>query len=333
MTMDADRRGAVLGAKLGALVAERWGPPGDGVDESTSVFAGGVTRRRGDTAWVLVDERPERALGAALAWNRQQGVHDLHLVVDSAAGMLARRALAFRHPPTVWQVDGRALVAAEPAPFPAPVAPSDAAERAAEPLRAQGVDVVVEHGEIFGEVRGLEVARVVVDERGAHLEVGVGRHDREAFAMLYGDLAPAAAVAKVVETVAAHRQPGAPSHPLNRLAPERWLRDRILAEPALVGAGELWAVETPVPRANVKEGAPAAALGHLPDGRRLVVVCSTGIDLDVVPTAADTRLAWAPEAHLVVALPERDAHAATRSMAEALVQPAQVVTLGGNWQV
>ena len=297
-----------------------------------STFAGGATERRDTVGWVLVDERPERGLGPALAWARQQGVTDLHLLVDAGAGVLARRAQAFSRPPTIWQVDGRSLAPAEPAPFPSPVPPSAAAERAAEPLRAAGVDVVVEHGEIFGEVRGLEVARVVNDAQGSHLEVGVGRHDREAFAMLHAELAPADAVAKVVATVEQHRRPGAPSHPLNRLASERWLRARMLAEPALVGAAELWPVETPVPRTNVKEAAPAAALGRRPDRARLVVVCSTGIDLDLVPAAADTRLAWAPEAHLVLALPERDAHSVTRALAAALVEPAAIVTVAGEWQ-
>jgi hypothetical protein len=332
VSLDPNRRAAVLGAKLGALVAERWGMPGEGVEVVTSTFTGGASQRRGDAGWVLLDGRPERGLGPALAWARQQDVSELHVVVDAGSGVLARRALAFRRPPTIWQVEGRTLARAEPAPLPAPISPTAEAERAGEPLRAQGVEVVVEHGEIFGEVRGLEVARVVVDEHGARLEVGVGRHDREAFAMLHGDLPPAAALAKVIETVARHRQPGAPSHPLNRLASERWLRARLIADPAPVGAVELWAVESPVPRASVKEAAPAAALGRLPDGHRVVVVCSTGIDLDLVPAAADTRLAWAPEAHLVVAVPERDAHPVTRSLAEALVDPAEVVTLSGDWQ-
>ena len=71
------------------------------------------------------------------------------------------------------------------------------------------VDVVVEHGELFGEVLGLEVARVVVDEDGTRFEVGVGRHDREAFAMLHGDLPTPEALARVVATVRQHRRPDA----------------------------------------------------------------------------------------------------------------------------
>ncbi|HEY5154182.1 MAG TPA: hypothetical protein VIJ47_05575 [Acidimicrobiales bacterium] len=332
MSLDPDRRAAAVAAKLAALVAAQWDAADDAEAMVASTFAGGATQRRGHRGWVLVDQRPERGLGAALAWAHQQGVTDLNVVVDARGALLARRAQAFRRPPVIWQVDGRTLHRPDPAPFPAPVAPSAAAELAAEPLRAQGVEVVVEHGEIFGEVHGLEVARVVVDDQGAHLEVGVGRHDREAFAMLHGDLPPASALAKVVATVEQHRRPGAPSHPLNRLGAERWLRSRLLAEPGLVGAAELWAVETPVPRANVKEAAPAAALGRLPDGAPVVVVCSTGIDLDLVPAAADTRLAWSPEAELVLAVPERDAHRVTRSLADALVAPAAVVTVEGEWQ-
>ena len=56
----------------------------------------------------------------------------------------------------------------------------------------------------------------------------------------------------------------------------------------------------------------------------MVVVTSTGIDLDLVPTAADLRLAHAPGARLVLAVPERDAHPVTRRLAGELVEPAEV---------
>ena len=51
--------------------------------------------------------------------------------------------------------------------------------------------MVVEHGVVTGEVRGLEVCRVVDDRTtgdGVRLEVGVGAHDREAFAIIHGDV-------------------------------------------------------------------------------------------------------------------------------------------------
>lgn len=321
-----------MGAKLGALVTGRWGPPPEGGGRVASPLGGGAAIRDGATGWVLADERPERALGGALAWAHKEGVEDLHVLADHGAGVLARRATAFRRPPTVWVVAGRTLAAAEPEPFAPPMTPAPVVLEVAQPLRARDVDVVIEHGEVFGEVLGLEVARVVTDEFGTRLEVGVGRHDREAFAMLHGDLAPDDAVARVVATVREHRRPGAPSHPLNRLAAERWLRARLVAEPSLVGATELWAAESPVPRLNVKEAAPAAAVGRDQSGRSVVVVCSTGIDLDLVPAAADVRLAWAPEARLVLVVPERDAHPVTRTLADALAAPAEVVTVAGDWR-
>ena len=51
------------------------------------------------------------------------------------------------------------------------------------------------------------------------------------------------------------------------------------------------------------------------DGRSVVVAASIGVDLDLVPAAADARLAHAPDARLVLALPQRDALAVTRRLA------------------
>ena len=67
------------------------------------------------------------------------------------------------------------------------------------------------------------------------LEVGVGAHDREAFAIIHGDMPDRRALAGVVGAVVAHRGADAPQHPLNRLAPERLLRWRLEQDPALVG--------------------------------------------------------------------------------------------------
>ena len=287
---------------------------------------------RGSSGWVLIEDQPHRALGPALAWARQADVDELHVLVEHASGVLARRATAFHRPPTIWQIDGRAVTAAEPLPFGEPLTPSAEALAAADVLRRAGVDVVIEHGEVLGEIMGLEMARVVVDEHGARVEVGVGRHDREAFAMMHGDTPSPQALASVVDTVRRHRLAGAPPHPLNRLAAGQWLRWRLIGDPSSVGAAELRAVEGTVARSNVKDAVPAAAVGTDVDGRSVVVVCSTGIDLDLVPLAADVRMAHAPDARLVLVLPERDAHAVTRALAAALTEPADLVPLPEDWR-
>lgn len=330
MTLDPERRAALLGAKLGALVRAGWGD----AERSPAVFGGGAALVHDDTAWVLADDEPHRVLGPTLAWAAGRDLAHVNVLVDDdAAGVVARRAVAFERAPRVWRVDGRTVAPAEPAPYPASAPLPDDAERFAALLGDRGVEVVVEHGELVGEVLGLEIARVVVGEGGERrLEVGVGRHDREAFAMLHGDVPTPEALAAVVEAVVTHRRPGASPHPLNRLAAERWLRALLLDHPGVVGARTLTPAEPPVARSNVKDATPAPAVGEGADGEAVVVVCSTGIDLDLVPAAADARGWHAPGARLVLVVPGRDDHPVTRRLADALAEPAEVVAVADDWR-
>ena len=124
---------------------------------------------------------------------------------------------------------------AEDAPPHVPVVPLEAALDLVGLLRDAELDIVVEHGHVRGEVLGLEVARVVTDDGPPHVEVGVGRHDREAFAMVHGDVEAATALRHVVDEVRRHRRRGDLAHPLARLVPERWLRSEVMRHPDLVG--------------------------------------------------------------------------------------------------
>jgi hypothetical protein len=150
--------------------------------------------------------------------------------------------------------------------------------------------------------------------------------------MLHGDLPPTEQLARVSEIVREHRHPGAEPHPLNQLVPERWLRARLLADPGRIGLRELRAAPAAVPRTNLRDKGVAIALGARADGQPVVVACSVGIDLDLVPAAADARLLHAPEADLLVVVPERDAHPVTLALAARLVRPAEVVALAGDWR-
>jgi hypothetical protein len=288
---------------------------------------------------VLVAEQPESALGRVLVWADREQVARINLLVDDpdAAGLLARRATAFAPSPDVWLVEGRSLRPVAPAPLPAPVEPPPVAREQVGLLEGAGVEVVTEHGEIRGEVLGLEIARVVVDHHpggvsSARVEVGVGRHDRDAFTMLHGDVPTSEALAVVVEKVRRHRQADAEAHPLGRLAAERWLRALIVADPGTVGAARLVPADPTIPRDGVKDVAPAIAFGVDASGEALVVACSVGIDLDLVPAAADARLAHAPDARLVVVVPDRDDHPVTRRLVSALAQPADVVVVPADWR-
>jgi hypothetical protein len=90
-------------------------------------------------------------------------------------------------------------------------------------------------------------------------------------------------------------------------------------------------VETTVVRDSVRDVSPAAALGTDGDGAPVVVVCSTGVDLSMVPVAADTRAWWDPAARLVLAVPARDRVPTLDRLAALLVDPAEVRVVPEPW--
>ena len=67
---------------------------------------------------MLLDERPDRGLGAALAWALRHDASSLAVLADSATGQLARRADGFDFPVRVFHVDGRTLIEAVAEPLP-----------------------------------------------------------------------------------------------------------------------------------------------------------------------------------------------------------------------
>ena len=324
-----ERRSRLVGLKLRALVRDHLGD--DSVPEAVG-FAPGAALLHGDTAWVLLDDRPAERLGAALVWATRAGARSLHVIAEADTGVLARRAGAFSTPISVWWSEGRRLMAAVPAPLPVPAAASPAHEAMRELIIAGGATPLVEHGVLFGDVRGLEVCRVVDDpfDQGVRLDVGVGAHDREAFQMMHGDVPTVESLARIVDAVALQRRVDASPHPLNRLAAERFVRWRIEQDPGLVGAIQIRPVPPPLPRLNLKDPTPCVAAGTDRQGRPMVVVCSTGVELDLVPFATDARSAAeaadpgvADEVRLVLATPSRDRLPAIDQIAALLRRPAE----------
>jgi len=324
-------RSSLLAAKLRVLA--------DVPDAEPAGFPGGAALVAGSSAWLLIDADPITAFGPALVWADRRGVTNLTLIVDGPdAGVLARRARLFASPPTVLRVDGVSTIPTEPAPPLIHDAPS--APALAELLVDSDLEVVVEDGIVRGEVLGLEVARIVhgtttagtpIDE--PTLEVGVGEADREMTAMVHAGLSPVAQLARVRDIVREHRRPDAQRHQLNLLAPERWLRAVLVRTPSRVGLAELAPAPPAVPRPNLRDPAIAIARGRDGSGHEVIVACSVGVHLDLVPAAADARAALAPDARLLLALPERDAHPVTQALAARLLHPAELIPIEGDWRL
>ena len=100
-----------------------------------------------------------------------------------------------------------------------------------------------------------------------------------------------------------------------------------------IGVASLRPVPSVVPRTNLKDTGVASAVGLDAAGEPVVVTCSTGVDLDLVPSAADDRAARADGARLLLAVPARDALPLTRDLAARLARPAEVVGLDGEWRI
>jgi hypothetical protein len=323
---ERQQRAARNGAKLAALVRQRWG-----VDAPRASLGTGAAMAAGDEAFVLLDG--DHGLGAALAWSRRAGATGLHVISDGEdAGKIARQAAEFLGDIAVWRTAGTELHPVEPAPIEAGAGPPDAPALVAV-LEAEGLDVVVEGDRFAGEFRGLEVVRIVraLDDGEPILEVGVGRFDRELTALMHGDLPDASSIARVVEQLRELRRPGGPNHPLANLVPERWLRHTLLHEPERVGCDELVAAPTPTPRDRLRERGVAAAVGTR-GGEPVVVACSVGVDLDAVVHAADARLAIDPAATLLLALPARDVLPVNEALVADLRRPAEIAAVEGDWR-
>jgi hypothetical protein len=349
-----ERLGRLLQVKLTALVEGRWGPAAASPGRVPGSLAGGATLldRGSGQGWALDATGAPAFVAAALTWARRHSVMELHLVASDdgvGARVLARRAAVWADPPQVWLAAGRDLHPVEAGAPPAPIEPPAAARVWVAPLVAAGAEVVVEHGVIAGEVRGLEVARIILSPSTSgsllavadgqwQVAVGVGHHDREARDEMRPDEPLTASLDRVVGLVRRLRVGGAPRHPANTLARERWLRAVLVAHPGLVGAASLYSIPPPQPRLDLRLPAPAVAAGLDPHGLPLVVAASVGVDLDLVPTAAEARLLWdlarplgTPQARLVLVVPEGDDYPVTRDLAAALAAPAEVVTVPRDW--
>ena len=327
MTIPSDQLTSLAKTKLETLVRGVFPE----VTARAEVFNAGVAIRDRQRAFVYVVADAPSPLAAALAWGTRAGASELHVVVDAPDPVLAVMARGLDPEPALWQSLNANLVPMPTSEVLRVMDPSQAATAHVALLSGAGCEVVVEHGVVIGEIHGLEVARVVVDaDGGALVRVGVGLYDQEAHALLHADAPVEDRLAQVIAQVRAHRNGTAAPHPLNRVARERWLRSFVVSEPSAVGLETLAPVAPLVARKGIRDEHPASAFGVANDGEHVVVVCATGIDLDLVPVAAaQANILSANRA--ILAVPAADHHPILTAMAGHLVVPADVVALSTPW--
>ena len=329
MALDPRQQAQLYAAKLRALTRDHLGFE---LDDAGGLPDGALGSSRAESAVVyLAETAPGNALGRTLVAANDRGSARVHVLCVDDAPMVARRASAFQQPIDVWAIDESGLSPARVAAHVASNLPSESMMALTADIVAAGADPVVEHGVLLGEVRGLEIVRVENRDGVDELRVGVGDFDREAFGLIHGDVPTMAAVREVVAVVAEQRRPGASPHPLNRIVSERWLRALLIDAPWRIGFESLIGAEPPVARHSVKDTMPAIAVGER-NGTEWVVAISTGIDLELVPYAADARLKLAPEAPLALVVPSRDAHQVTVRLAASLVEPAELILVDNDWR-
>lgn len=354
----AERHQRLLGVKLRALVGEHVGHSIDVEAAGIGVGAGLVLD---GAAWVIADGVATRTLGPAVAWAIRRDAASLDLIVERDGATLARRALGFDFPIRVWFAEERLLlpVVADLSDVVEPPPPEHI--ELIDLIVQAGADPHVERGVVTGEVRGLEVCRVVDEPTtgnfaelsdvpssadvapddaelaarlarreadGVILEVGVGANDREAFQMLHGHLPTVDALAGVVSAVTEHRSERAGQHPLNRMAPERYLRWQVEQDPSSVGLDEITQIDPPVDRLSMKHNEACVSTAIDTEGRRLAVVFSAGVDLDLVAFIADVIVQLADDIERVlVVLEPKDLLAITQDMVRLLKHPVGFATL------
>jgi hypothetical protein len=340
---------ALVRARLRALARAVSGSDLSLVD--TTIGAG----LAGDVAFYLAENDP-RAVGRALHWAQSRRASRLEILATGASGDLARRAgLLLEQPgPTirVWSVIGAEVNPAVATSIPEPPELPASHWALAGLITEAGARPVDDNGRLVAEVAGLEVARVVEaapvhqptteqeaagdagggtePAAGPTIEVGVGQADRELNALVHSGHGLDRDLRRVVATVVQHRAShGSSHHPLNRLARERWLRTLLLDRPELIEAVELAPLVPLRPRRGLVRSEPSAAYGRLRSGRPVVAVSMVGIDLDLVPEAADYRQRSNPEAAVVLVLPERDLRLSTRLLGR--LPDATAVSLPTPW--
>lgn len=328
MTLDPARRAGLERARALAIARDHFGV----ADGEVAAAPFGVAVADAQRTVVVVSSDDLAVLGGVLVWLNRREVTAADVVFAEHAGVHARRLAVLAHAASAWSLDGTSVSPAKPAPIDAPREVEGDVSGLVALIERSGGRAVTEDGIVRAEYLGLEVGRVVYGDGGPVLEVGVGRFDREAAALLHSGTGAEPSLNRVLDQVREHRRPGAPGHPIGRLARERWLRESLWRDRSAVGVVDAEFVEPIPPRRSLLDVVPAAMVGRdvRDGGRSVLVVCSVGADLGLVPACADLVAVHQPD-EVRIALPERDHLPYLDALLASLPVAAAVVGVDPPW--
>ncbi len=322
--IDVERRAELNQAKLNVLLKNTFP---DEVFEpiysnSSSIYSNGKQR------FLYAPEQRVSPLAIALATETNE--LQTNLVVDNSEPVLLQQTHGLNAEIILWIIDDDRVVQHPDSAIEERTEINVLGEDFKELLKASGCDVVQEHGVLKGEIKGLEVARVVINDEGQQvLQVGVGAYDQEAHKILDSQQTPEEKLFRVISQVMEYRNQKSEPHPLNRVARAKWMITEIVTSPKNFGLEEVQSLSMLEEVDTVTENHPAAAIGRTGAGS-VLIVASSGIDLQTIPVAAGLLASTGAE-EVWIALSPKDRHPAIINSARYLKAPSRFIEINEPW--
>ena len=322
--IDVDRRAGLNQAKMDSLLRETF-PDSQFEPIQTKI---GAMRSNGTQKFLYAPNENVSPLAISLALATDET--DINLVVDASDHLLLEQTMGLATKHRLWVVEGNKLVPHPELKLEERHAPQPLNPTIASLLETNGCEIVQENGMTKGEIKGLEVARVVEGSEGeSALQVGVGIYDQEAHKLVDGNESTEEKLSRVVSEVLHYRNKQARPHPLNRVSRPKWLISELVNSPENSGLEEVRRLPVATESKAITETTPAAALARA-ENTKVLIVASVGVDLNAIPIASGLSVSTqADEIWMIQS--ERDKYPVLERQAKHLKVPHRFLKTEEPW--
>ena len=198
--IDGERRSELNQRKLESLLRTTFP---DSTFEQVKTQSGAL-RSNNKAQYLYAPSEKVSPLAFALTFLEKGAV--INIILDELDPLLLHQALGLHSDIRFWVVEKDQLI---------PHPESKTAEKPEKPvvnetvvslLLENGCDVIREHDAVRGEIKGLEVARIIKDfDNESNVQIGVGHYDQEAHKLVDWGESPDEKLARVVSEVHQYR--------------------------------------------------------------------------------------------------------------------------------